>query len=169
LHTIPGLDTVDADKASLRQELAAGQERIAIKVLSPVSMVCAKLHALRHFEQAARNDLEHLRVCLQAAKMFISELVQAGEVRSALWNCERLLTLHGLKATLRLEREHGFQVLSAIPIESIRRAADETTGIEKDRQRLAGFVARRWARVAEGKAAQADADQVVTKPERPIG
>jgi hypothetical protein len=149
LHTIPGLDTVDDDKASLRQELAAGQERIAIKILSPVSMVFVKLHALRHFDQSGRNDLVHLRVCLKAANSFIAELLADNETRSVLSNCERLISLHGFKPTSRLESVHGFRVLSGIPIEAIRDSADNKARPLRDRERLAGFYAKRWPQVAQ--------------------
>jgi hypothetical protein len=103
-----------------------------------------------HFDQAGRNDLEHLRVCLEAANCFLAELVQQREVRMVLTNMERLLALHGWKPTGRLETEHQFSILSAIPIENIRDAArDEMVPLE-DRKRLERFCSLRWPQ-AEAK------------------
>ena len=47
LHTIPGLDTNDPDKASVEQEYQAHSVRKIIQVLTPVSLVLVKLHAVR--------------------------------------------------------------------------------------------------------------------------
>jgi hypothetical protein len=56
LHTIPGLDTNDPDQASVEQEYKSGPVHKLIQVLTPVSLVLCKLHALRHFNQANRQD-----------------------------------------------------------------------------------------------------------------
>src|SRR5688572_25886759 len=58
LHTVPGLDTNEHGQAAVKEELEGGE----LYILSPVSLVLAKLHALRHFDQERRADKLHLIV-----------------------------------------------------------------------------------------------------------
>ena len=43
LHTIPGLDTSDPNKASIEQEYSAASGKRMLQFLSPVSLVLSKL------------------------------------------------------------------------------------------------------------------------------
>lgn len=55
LRSVPGLDRADPEVVSSRQHAVGIPGEIA--VLTPVSLLLVKLHALRHFSQHERNDL----------------------------------------------------------------------------------------------------------------
>lgn len=150
LHTIPGLDVINPDKASVEQIFHVGSMEKIIQVLSPVSLVMAKLHALRHFEQKDRQDELHLKVSLRTSRAFITELLQKQEIRHVLWNSERLIAAHRLKPYTRLEKKYSLNILEAIPIEDLKRAADDRSQTQENRSRLANFVNLRWSREERG-------------------
>ena len=148
LHTVPGLDTHDPNRASVEQNYATQSGSRMLQFLSPVSLALAKLHALRHFPQEDRQDGLHLRLCLRASHAFIAQLIAQKAVRDALWNCERLVETHYLKPNIKLARQHQFSLLDAIPIEKIAEASGDSSFDESDRKRLANFckiLCRRWA------------------------
>jgi hypothetical protein len=147
LHTIPGLDTNDPDKASVKEGYPTGSVRKMLSVLTPVSLVLAKLHALRHFDQKEREDELHLRVCLQASNRFLQELLGQREVRQVLWNCERLIAAAHLKPYRRLQSQHKLDVLNGIPIDEMRRERASQNQSAEDRRRLSNFVNVRWKEV----------------------
>ena len=147
VHTVPGLDTNDPAQASVEQEYAAGSVRKAIPVLSPVSLTLAKLHALRHFNQEAREDESHLRVSLLASHRFLQELLKQQEIRPMLWNCERLIAASYLKPYRRLQLQYKLDLLSAIPVEDIRRESAKQDQSAEDRRRLGNFVEVRWNQI----------------------
>ncbi len=103
INTVPGLDTFNPEKASVRQLFNAGARQKALLVLSPVSLVLAKLYALRAFDQTDRQDELHLRVSLVTANRFIIQLLQEGEIKQMLWNVERLIAASHNKPYQRLE------------------------------------------------------------------
>lgn len=144
LHTIPGLDTNDPDRASVGQEYAVPSGKRILQFLSPISLVLAKLHAVRHFDQRQRQDELHLRASLRASTPFIAQLLDQKAVREALWNCERLIAVHQLKPYRKLAAKHGLSILSAVPIETIEQVADDSSLDEVDRRRLSGFCKVRW-------------------------
>ena len=88
---------------------------------------------------------------MQTSERFISQLLQQQEIRAAFWNCERLISARQRKHNRKLEAQFGFDILSAIPIEGIRRVADDVSQSEENRKRLANFVNVRWARLKAGK------------------
>ncbi len=149
LHSIPGLDVLNPEKASVEQDYRVGNVRKVISVLSPVSLVIAKIHALRHFAQKERQDEMHLRVSLQTSRAFITELLQQREIRHVFWNSERLIAVHQMKPYRRLEQDKGFNVLDAIPIDRIKCAADSPGLSEADKQKLTNFAERRWPQILE--------------------
>lgn len=149
LHSIPGLDTNDPNRASVEQEYSSGQGNRVISILSPVSLVLTKLHALRHFEQKDRNDELHLVVSLQASRAFILQLIRQGAIRETLWNCERLIHAHQLKASKKVEKKFGFDLLSAIPIEEIKHASTTESIPSSDRKRLGNFWKIRWLNIKD--------------------
>ncbi len=151
LHTVPGLDTNDPAKASVAQQYQANSIKRIISVLSPVSLVIAKLHALRHFKQEEREDELHLRISLEASRRFLVELLEQREIRQLLWNCERLIATSQLKPYRRLEKERGFAIISAVPIKEIRREAAGENQNHENRQRLKNFEEKRWRRLAGKK------------------
>ena len=73
LHAVPGLDSNNPLTVAVSEEVRAALGKGKLLVMSPVSLVLAKLHALRHFSQDDRQDLVHLRVCLDASTQFIRE------------------------------------------------------------------------------------------------
>jgi hypothetical protein len=144
LHTVPGLDTNDPDRASVEQDYAVPSGRRILQFLSPVSLVLVKLHALRHFDQNDRQDELHLRVSLETSKAFIEQLLRQQAIRELLWNCERLIQAHHLKPYLKLAAQHGFNILGAVPIESIKAASLDSSLDQALRERLANFCGFRW-------------------------
>ncbi len=90
-----------------------------------MSLVLAKLHALRHFDQKERQDERHLQVCLDACRGFIAQLLRQQSARAALWNCERLIEAHQRKPNARLAAQYDFNILAAVPVERIREASGD--------------------------------------------
>jgi hypothetical protein len=144
LHTIPGLDTYDPERACFGQEYAAGSLTKTIQVLTPISLIYAKLHCLRHFDQDGREDELHLRVCLAASRHFLKQILSEAKVRIALWNIERLISAHQFKPFKRLEQDLAVNLLDAIPVEHICKFSTDPAVDEKDRSRLAQFLEIRW-------------------------
>lgn len=140
IHTVPGLDTNEPGQASVLEKIAGRK----LSVLSPVSLVLAKLHALRHFDQTERQDRIHLIVVLEACQSYFRELLGAGQVRVALHEVERLIRVHGLKAMKKLERAHKFVVLSAVPIAAFQESWAKSKAGAPDRVRLENFLQKRW-------------------------
>jgi hypothetical protein len=88
INTVPGLDTFNPEKATLRQFFKTGAWQKELLILSPVSLVLAKLYALRAFDQADRQDELHLKVSLVTARHFLIQLLQEANVnrRSGMWS-----------------------------------------------------------------------------------
>jgi hypothetical protein len=150
LHTIPGLDTNDPNRASVGQEYVVPSGKRILQFLSPVSLVLAKLHALRHFDQKERQDELHLRASLEASSAFIAQLLSQKAIREVLWNSERLLEAHQLKPNAKLASKHGLDVLSAVPIKKMKQACKDESLAESDRNRISNFCHVRWLRVIAG-------------------
>jgi hypothetical protein len=147
LHAVPGLDSNNPMTAAVPEKIKTTDREQTLLVLSPVSLVLVKLHALRHFPQEDRQDLAHLRVSLAASRAFITEALKQS-ARLALWNCNRLIDIHRHQPTRQMEQKHGFLILDAIPIESIKAAAQARGNLlEEDRTRLQKFVRIQWPRV----------------------
>jgi hypothetical protein len=144
LHTIPGLDTHDPERACFGQSYIAGSVNKTIQVLTPISLLYAKLHCLRNFDQEGRQDELHLRVCLAASRFFLNQILADGNIRIALWNIERIISAHQFKPYKRLEKDLNFNVLEAIPLEGIRQFSTSPSLSEKDRERLSQFLEIRW-------------------------
>jgi hypothetical protein len=123
INTVPGLDSFDAEKVSVRQWFGALSGSKEILVLSPVSLVLAKIYALKAFDQSGRQDERHLKVSLITAKGFIEQLLREGKVKHVLWNVERLIAATQNKPYRRLETQHGFHFISAIQIKNIQETA----------------------------------------------
>jgi hypothetical protein len=148
INAVPGLDTFDPEKASVRQRFSTGKHAKWLQVLSPVSLVLAKLYALRAFDQTDRQDKLHLKVSLVTANRFLIQLLQEGKTKQVLWNVERLIAAGQNKPYRRLEARHGFKILSAIPAPQIRSASTGDLP-EEDRRRLQNFLERRWPQIED--------------------
>lgn len=142
LHAVPGLDSNNPLTVSVSETLGTGKGKLL--VMSPVSLVLTKLHAVRHFSQEDRQDLMHLQVCLQTSKAFIAEVL-AQDVRLALWNCNRLIDAQRQKPNSKLEQKHGFRILEAVPIDAIKDHAKKAD--VENRDRLSKFLRLQWPRV----------------------
>ncbi len=149
LHTVPGLDTNNPENACVEQEYTHENLNKRLLILSPVSLVLAKLHALRHFDQKARQDEMHLKVSIEASKRFITELLRAKEAKEALWNCQRLIDCHQMKPSRRLEAQHRFNILEAIPIAEIQQESRNPEQPAEDQEKLKKFCTFQWRRVDE--------------------
>lgn len=147
INTVPGLDAFNPEKVSVRQLFSAGLQQKKLLVLSPVSLVLAKLYALRAFDQTERQDELHLNVSLVTANRFIGQLLREAKIKQVLWNVERIIACSQNKPYKRLEAQHGFKVLSAIPIQKIREAAGGESLPEEDHNRLRNFLKLRWPQV----------------------
>jgi hypothetical protein len=75
IRSVPGLDVIYPEKASVGQTDTAGAVARRILVLSPISLVLAKLHGPKAFDQDNRQDELHLKVCLLASKIFLTRLI----------------------------------------------------------------------------------------------
>ena len=144
LHAVPGLDSANPLSAAVPEEIQAAVGGRKLLVMSPVSLVLAKLHALRHFSQEDRQDLIHLQVSLKASKAFITQALKQS-ARLALWNCNRLIEAHRQKPNRKMEQKHGFEILSAVPLDGIQSAVQE--GNLEDRERLQRFLSIQWPKV----------------------
>jgi hypothetical protein len=116
---VPGLDSIDPHKVAVAERVKAQTGEGKLLVLSPVSLVLTKLHALRALDQNNRHDLLHLLVCLKAARLFIEETSKQ-DARCAMWNCQRLIDAQWQKPNRTLEREYGFRILESVPITRVR-------------------------------------------------
>jgi hypothetical protein len=73
LHSVPGLDSANPLNTAVSEEFQSEPGKQKLLIMSPVSLVLAKLHALRHFPQKDRQDLVHLQASLEASKTFIAD------------------------------------------------------------------------------------------------
>lgn len=153
LHRVPGLDTDDPDAVAVPEPVAKSRKEAL--VLTPVSLVLAKLYNLRHFAQKDRHDLLHLQISLNTSQAFISEVILK-DPKLALWNCKRLIRAQREGPNQRLERRHGFQLLSGIPIDSIRAATQNQTIAPEGREKLQHFLEHQWPRVSGGLSDMSD-------------
>jgi hypothetical protein len=144
ISTVPGLDSFNVEKVSVRQLFGIGSQQKDLLVLSPVSLVLAKIYALKAFDQTDRQDEVHLKVCLITSNYFIDQLLREGKTRQVLLNVERLIAASQNKPYRRLEAEYGFTILSAVPIKQMQAAASSDAFPEKDRSQLGNFVKLRW-------------------------
>jgi hypothetical protein len=145
LHTVPGLDVNEPDQAALMREIQGTK----LYILSPVSLVLTKLHALRNFDQEQREDKRHLLTSIVCTAEYVSELLSNKHIRLALHESERVIRAHLIKPTRRLEREHGFDLLDAIPIATIQANADDLQHDTDDHRRLRNFLQKRWPEVSK--------------------
>jgi len=154
IHTVPGIDIINAEKASVLQTFSTGVTQKKLLVLSPVSLVLAKLHALRAFDQEGRQDELHLKTSLVTTNYFITQLLRDTQIKQVLWNIERLIAASQNKPYQRLEKQHGFKVLSAVPLQHIQEAVRNKSLPEDDRNRLYNFQSIRWPQVQKRAASE---------------
>ena len=137
------------EKASIPQLFSTGDTQKNLLVLSPVSLVLAKLYALRTFDQDGRQDVLHLKTCLVTADQFIKQLLQETKTKQALWNVGRLIAANQYKPYRRLQEKHGFEILSAVPLMQIQETAESNTLPEEDQNRLQNVQSKQWPQVVK--------------------
>jgi hypothetical protein len=142
LHTVPGLDVNDPDAATVLQEM----DGIRFRVLDPVSLTCTKLHALRNFEQAHRQDLYHLRVCLSVCRPFIDEALRRS-VQTGLWYCERLIRNSLRQNNQKVMTRHQLEWKLSIPLSTVELLLASEAMPSRERERLRNFLEKRWSRL----------------------
>jgi len=142
LHTVPGLDVNDPDAATVLQEM----DGMRFRVLDPVSLTCAKLHALRNFDQKDRQDLHHLRVCLAVCRPFIEEASRQS-VQTGIWYCERLIRNCLRQNNQRLMQRHRLEWKPSIPLETVESLLAAAELPSRDQERLKNFLEKRWSRL----------------------
>lgn len=147
IHTVPGIDVISSEKASVLQTFSSGAAQKKLLVLSPVSLVLAKLHALRAFNQEGRQDELHLKTSLVTANGFITQLLRDTQIKQVLWNIERLIAASQNKPYQRLEEQHGFKILSAVPVRQIQEAVRNDSLPPEHRNRLHNFQNVRWPQI----------------------
>lgn len=150
INTVPGLDVIYPERASVNQSYTAGSVTRNVLVLSPVSLVLAKLHALKAFDQANRQDEWHLRLSLATAARFVEDLLRQKEIKLALWNVERIIAASQHIRNRKLEQKFQFDLKSAVPIAAIERTATDPELLAEDRERLNRFLGARWPRLHQG-------------------
>jgi len=149
LHSIPGLDTNDPEAASLEQEFQLSGGARTILVLTPVSLVFTKIHGLRHFDQADRDDAVHLKICLASLRPFFAELMQPKYFGLVSWNVRRLVDCAQMRPNQKIAAQYGFDILSAVPVDAICAQADRNDWPDADRAKIRRFCTEYWPRVKE--------------------
>ena len=142
LHTVPGLDISDPEATTVIQEL----NDATFRILDPISLSCAKLHALKNFSQEERQDRFHLGIVLFACKFFIEDAINKSP-ELGLWYCERLIKVC-VKSNnrSRLERE-SLNVRDSVPIEAIQSASLNPSLSMSQRSKLDNFIRKRYRRL----------------------
>jgi len=147
LHTVPGLDTNNPEAASVEQELQIRGTSKRLQILSPVSLVLTKVHALRHFEQKERQDEFHLKLCLASIKPFFAELLKAKQVRLVLWNVRRLVDCASVRPNQKICAQHGLDIFSFVPAKMLCAHVESTELSQADRDKIRRFCSDYWPRV----------------------
>ncbi len=137
LHAVPGLED-NAEDISLRVELPSGG---SILVLHPVALCQSKLYNVRHFNQANRNDLAHLRTAMKAAALWLGELAEADDVEAVFFINRWFRTVRA-RANLRVLVEHGIDWTDLVPLPQLQAAAEK-------HPRIASFLQIQWPRMKD--------------------
>lgn len=135
LSSVPGIET-DPESISERMDLGRGR----LRVLHPVALAMAKLHALRFFDQQGRNDALHLQVALSAARQWLEAevAVNAPRVLRLIHQWHRAARVAGNRREL-VERSLDWR--SLVPLERLQQAA-------ADDGLVARFISEHWVRIA---------------------
>ncbi len=98
----------------------------------------------------------HLRICLKTARCFLIAAFQQVQLRVVLRNIERIVAMHRFKPYRRLEAALGFNLLDAVPIEEMKRAAESGSLSAEDAPRLDRFLTSRWPQVLQENETETD-------------
>lgn len=116
LHTLPGLDITHSEVIFLDCHTDAGTP---IKILEPVSLMMAKLFALRHFDQTDRQDAGHLRALVPACRAHIGAMLDREPDRAFL-HMRRLARWMRPDTQKRAALRHHIPLLDVFPHDSLK-------------------------------------------------
>lgn len=137
LSSVPGIET-DPEAISVVLSLSSN---IQFRILHPMALIMAKLHAVRFFDQQDRQDEAHLRIVWTAARLWMDGLVltEAPWVLRLTHQWYRVVRQPGNRRVLdRLQLDWR----SLIPLASLRNRAGED-------DLVARFLSEHWPRLAE--------------------
>jgi hypothetical protein len=143
LHTVPGLDQLDPNRAAIGVKIFEAP----VRVLDPVSLIATAFHRLRNFDRTKRNDEEHSNLCIRIASHFIGETFEQCGVRIGLSYVKRLLDIASIRSNQKAIEEYSFRINDAFPIETIRRLSRSDIASAEERERLLNFLESRWPRL----------------------
>lgn len=135
LNSIPGIEA-DPEAISVVVDLGGS----CLRVLHPVPLGVAKLHALRFFDQRERNDAAHLKVVIPAARERLSEELQI-DAAGALRSIHRWYRATRIRGNRRILSDLNLDWRDAVPVARLEAAAGRDT-------RVARFLADHWPRLS---------------------
>lgn len=134
LSNIPGLET-EPDEISVQVPVNGG----TIRILHPVALGLAKLHALRFFNQEGRKDAAHLQVSLQAGERWLAETARANP-RRALLLIHRWYRAARVPGNRRILKEQQVDWTSVVPLPELKNLAPEQPQVRR-------FLSDQWPRL----------------------
>jgi len=137
LSSIPGIET---DPEAISLEVSVSSET-RIRVLHPMALVMAKLHALRYFDQEGRQDEAHLRIAWAAAGIWMEGLVgtESPRVLRLVHQWYRVVRQPGNRRVIdRLQLDWK----SLVPLDALRCRSTEDA-------LAARFLSEHWPRLAQ--------------------
>jgi hypothetical protein len=115
--------------AKLLQETAleATWEKHQIRVIDPISLLCAKAHLALKVPQKGRRDADHLAIMVLCVRAFLKEAsykVDGGSLPARNWLAavERVLTLSESTTGARTARRFGTDWNEVLPLKEIERS-----------------------------------------------
>jgi hypothetical protein len=125
IRSVPGVP------ATLLQETAleATWEQHRIRIIDPISLLCAKAHLALKLAQEERRDGEHLAIMVLCVRAFLRSALgkvegQTMPVRGWLAAAERVLAISESATGAKAARRLGIDWRQAIPLPEIQRAKD---------------------------------------------
>jgi hypothetical protein len=124
IRSVPGVPT----KLLQESALESAWEQYLIRVIDPISLLCAKTHLALKVQQSDRRDVEHVAIMLICVRAFLRGALLKVEggvmpVRGWLAAAERVLTLSESATGGKTERRFQLDWANALPLQEIQRAA----------------------------------------------
>jgi hypothetical protein len=137
LSSVPGIET-DPEATSVLVEY---RKHRLCRILHPLSLVMAKLHAVRFFDPEGRQDEAHLRTMMEAARLWLAEVAETDGPRALrlVHQWHRMTRQSGYRKVLhRLDLDWT----TLIPLEVLGRRSTEDTLIAR-------FLKDHWPRLQQ--------------------
>ena len=135
LSIVPG---VEADPEAISEIVLIKNFR-RLRILHPIALAMAKLHALRYFDQTERNDARHLAISLDASARWLAGLLDRDPPRT-LRLIHQWFRFVRSRGNQRVLNEGKFDWKAAIPFPALTRAAKVNPLVER-------FLADHWPRL----------------------